>query len=270
MSWRTKINGWREMRYFDNHWHLVFSRLIFPRESLNIYRYKNLEILTDRLAGDLNGAREVLTSPMYRKFLPHMQLDKPLNVLDLGANNGGFPLLLKSEGLQLKKVVCVELNPKTVSRLRFNLERNLENDFTVLNAAVCGKNCVLQVSLGTGSVSDNIYEGEYIENSKTYMIKGLTFDEIFDEHLANETVDICKVDVEAAEYEIFNVEMPRNLSKCRYLIMEIHPRNGKNRQQLIENIRNQGFETTISDAPKDDVWFFRNLNQSFDQNSISR
>jgi len=40
-----------------------------------------------------------------------MQLDAPANVLDFGGSNGGFPLLLASEGVRLKRVVSVEANP---------------------------------------------------------------------------------------------------------------------------------------------------------------
>ena len=68
---------------------LVFS---LERERLQIYKFNGLEILTDHDAGDTNGAREVLTSPMYRRFLPKMRFEAPANILDLGANNGGFPL----------------------------------------------------------------------------------------------------------------------------------------------------------------------------------
>ena len=52
-----------------------------------------------------------------------MTLDAPANVLDLGANNGGFPLLLHTSGIELKKVVSVEFNPRTFARLNFNLTR---------------------------------------------------------------------------------------------------------------------------------------------------
>src|SRR4051812_3008314 len=107
MSLANKIRGLKEVWAFDNRLWLIITKIFFRRENLQIYRYNGVEILVDHAGGDNNGAREVLTSPMYRRFLPQMKLDSPANVLDLGANNGGFPLLLHTSGIKLKKVVSV-------------------------------------------------------------------------------------------------------------------------------------------------------------------
>src|SRR5205085_4304690 len=102
-------------------------------------------------------AREVLTSPMYRELLKKLRLPKRISVFDLGSNNGGFPLLLKSEGFDFEKLVCVELNPNTFNRLEFNLSRNFGSESTALNLAVAGSTGTLSADLGAGSTSDNIY-----------------------------------------------------------------------------------------------------------------
>ncbi len=47
-----------------------------------------------------------------------MKLEGPINVLDLGASNGGFPLLLHADGIPLKKVVSVEFNRNTFRGFR--------------------------------------------------------------------------------------------------------------------------------------------------------
>src|SRR5205085_9721291 len=99
----------------------ILTKVLFPSESLLVYRYRGLDILMDRTGGDANGAREVLTSPMYRRFLPSIKLDHPANVLDLGANNGGFPLQLLASRIKLRKILSVEFNPNTHIRLHFNL-----------------------------------------------------------------------------------------------------------------------------------------------------
>ena len=215
MSLKTKIDGLKEIWQFDNRWWLILTKIFFPSEKLHIYRYKSIEILNDHAAGDANGAREVLLSPMYRRFLPKMDLQGAINVLDLGGNNGGFSLLLKTEGLKLKKVVSVELNPKTYSRLRFNLERNLDCEIVTLNSALCGESHWLEVSLGAGSVADNIYEDIKNSEGKSYRIKGLTFDEIYTAHFAKETIDVCKIDVEGAEFEVLLSENHNEIINCR-------------------------------------------------------
>jgi FkbM family methyltransferase len=259
MSLANKVNGLRELWQFDNRWHLIFSRLFFPHEKINIYRYKGLEILTDHSAGDANGAREVLTTPMYRQYLAQMDLNGPLNVLDIGSNNGGFPLLLRSEGLAFKKLTCVEMNPKTFSRLRFNVERNFECEAELINGAVCGQRQVLEVQLGEGSAGDSLYEKT--QGGRTREIQGYVFDEIFTRGFGDEIVDLCKIDIEGAEFEIFNFPGHQKIKKCRYILMEIHERRGEFRESIRRKLSEYGF-TEIDGAGKDDamdhVHFFRN------------
>lgn len=259
MSLHSKITGLKQVWQFDNRWSLIFSKTLFPREPLHIYRYKGLEFLTDHAAGDANGARDVLTSPMYRRFLPNMKLSDALNILDLGANNGGFPLLLQAEACKLKKVVSVELSPRTYPRLRFNLEHNLKCEVVVLNAALCGETRLIDVSLGDGSPADSIYEHGSGSKGKKYQVKGLTLDEICAAHFGGEIIDLCKMDVEGAEFEVFGQPEHRSLERCRYLIMEIHERDGRKKEEILPVIAELGLvrQPTTSDADPT-VHFFVN------------
>lgn len=259
MSVQTKIRGLREVWQFDNRWWLVLTKTFFAKEKLHIYRYKGLEVLIDHAAGDANGAREVLTSQMYRRFLPQIKCEGGLNILDLGANNGGFPLLFKAEGFSLKKVVSVELNPKTFSRLRFNLERNLDCEAVLINGAVCGEEKILEISLGEGSVSDSIYENVNAGGAKTYKLSGHTLDAICDAHFQNETIDVCKMDVEGAEFEVFQQGAYKSLERCKYLIMEIHERDGRTKEEILPVIESVGLVRQAAPADADPtVHFFIN------------
>lgn len=242
MSFQNKFNGLKEIWQFDNRLSLIFTKIFFPAQNIQIYQYKNLEILIDHAAGDANGAREVLTSPMYRRFFPQMKLEDEINVLDLGANNGGFPLLLKACGIKIKKVLSVELNPNTFIRLRFNLERNLPNQVVVLNAAICGEKKWFEISLGDGSVSDSIYDEENSQDkAETYKIEGKTIDEIYEQYFENQLIDICKMDIEEAEFDVFTNPHYSKLEKCRYLIMEIHERGGRRAAEILPAIEQLGF-----------------------------
>ncbi|MDQ2745927.1 MAG: FkbM family methyltransferase [Acidobacteriota bacterium] len=259
MNFLTKIRGFKEVWQFDNRLRLIVSKLFFPGEQLQIYHFKGMDILTDHAAGDANGAREVLTSPMYRRFFPQMNFSGAINVLDLGANNGGFPLLLQACGIRLKKVVSVELNPKTFTRLRFNLERNLNCTVVALNAALCGQNETLKVSLGAGSVADSIYQKSAEANASEYEIEGLTADEFVRRYYAEETIDLCKIDVEGAEFDVFLQPAHESLRRCRYLIMEIHERDGRRAEEILPAVARLGFarQPTAPDADPS-VHFFVN------------
>ncbi len=259
MSIQSKFRGFKEIWQFDNRIWLTLSKTFFPGENLQIYRYKGMDILIDHAAGDANGAREILTSPMYRRFIPRMKFDGAINVLDLGANNGGFPLLLNAAGILLKKVVSLELNPKTYTRLRFNLERNLHCQVIALNAALCGEAGFLKVALSAGSVADSIYNDNVSGNEQICEVEGLSLDEIWRRHFAGEIVDLCKMDVEGAEFDVFHRSSHQSLRNCRYLIMEIHERGERREQEILPVIEGLGFIRQPNDPNADQaVHFFIN------------
>ena len=261
MSLKNKIRGLKEIWQFENRLPLILTRTLFPRQRLYVCRYKVVEFLTDVEGGDANGARQVLTSPMYLRFLPQMELRGPVNVLDIGANNGGFPLMLIANGVALKKVVSVELNPNTFQRLRFNLARNLNCEVVAMNAAVCGEARQLEVSLGAGSSGDSIYRRSDVSIENAYQIEGITFDEVYERHFKDETVDICKIDIEGAEFEIFSQPYHRSLGNCRYLIMEIHDGDGRSADSILSAIELLGFVRKPQPADAEPaVHFFVNSN----------
>lgn len=241
MNIRNKINGFREIWQFDNRWQLALNRILFPGEKLNIYRYRGLEFITDHSAGDANGAREVLTSGMYRQFLAEIMPDGPASILDIGANNGGFPLLLSSEGIFIRKLVSIELNPKTHKRLQFNLERNFGHRFIALNAALCGENREIELALGDGSTSDSIFDGKNGQGERI-KVEGISFDEIYRRFFKDEEIDICKMDIEGAEFEVFGSENFSMIVKCRFILIEIHQDERHRREEVLGALAGKGFE----------------------------
>jgi FkbM family methyltransferase len=259
MGLMNKLRGFRSILAFENRWSLILTKVLFPSESLLVYRYRGLDILIDRTGGDANGAREVLTSPMYRRFLPSIKLEHPANVLDLGASNGGFPLLLLASGIKLDKIVSVEFNPNTYIRLHFNLLRNFDCDAIAVNAALSGENAVLKLRPGPGGASDNIYDTNEGSDRPERSIRGLTFDELYQTYFTGEIIDICKMDVEGAEFDVFLNPMHQSLRNCRYLIIEIHEQNGRKADEIIPIIQGLGFDQTMPPSKEDPgVYFFAN------------
>ncbi|MGB7924616.1 MAG: FkbM family methyltransferase [Pyrinomonadaceae bacterium] len=259
MSIKSKVEGIRAIWRFDNRWELLLSRTVFRNDNLNIYRIKGMEILVDHGAGDPNGARHVLVSQMYQHLLGHMKLQGAINVLDLGANGGGFPLMLHANDIRLNKLACVEFNPNTFSRMRFNVERNLDCAFVGLNAALCGERRPIEMRLGGGSTGDSIYQQPQTTAARSYNIDGLTFDDIYNASFDGEVIDICKMDVEGAEYEVFAAAHHECVARVRYLIIEIHKVDGQSPAAVIAELARRGFKELPRDAQSDpDVYLFVN------------
>lgn len=263
MSLSTKLDGLRRILQFDNRWHLVASRLIF-REPLGIYRKGDVVFLEDHSGGDANGAREVLTSEMYSPYVRLIRTELPelVNAVDIGASNGGFLLLLKSLGLRLNSVVAVEMNPRTCSRLRFNLDLNFQCPRSVLNAAVMDRDGVLSVHL-RGSTGDSIFKRDAASerqdgaDSVEVSIPAMTLDSV----LSGCHPDVLKMDIEGAEYLIFSGDRYEAIKSVRFLLMEIHKEYG-NPEEVLERLHSLGFSRVhIPDvAAHPEVHCFRNTN----------
>jgi FkbM family methyltransferase len=261
MSFANKIRGLKEIWLFDNHWYLALTRLVFPGERVSVYRFRGLEILVDRDGGDINGTREILATDMYSQFLSLMDLPETINVLDLGAQSGGFPLLLRALGKKLRSVCCVELNPNTFSRLKFNLDRNFpETRRVALNLGVCDSSATLTVALGAGGTSDNIYDLA-ADKTATQTIQGTTFDDVYKSAFPDEMVDICKIDIEGAEFDVFRGHHWQMAARCRYILIEIHHNRERDRRVVIDSLVDKGFTEIGGELKKDDhhhVHFFAN------------
>lgn len=260
MGLSSKFRAFNAMRKMDNGWQLITDRLLYPGEPVQYCRYKGLEFITDLAGGDATGAREILTSDEYKRFLPQMDLSGQLKVLDLGGNNGGFPLLLAAEGFEIEKVLSVELNPHTASRLRFNLENNLGDKASILNAAVCGSEREVHIADTRGGTSENIYDGSTGAGSVT--VPGITFDGLVEGSFGDDDVDLCKIDVEGAEFEILHGDTCSRLAQCRNVLIEIHHTEATPRDIAVKRFLDLGFREENEEAETDRVHrvhFFRRV-----------
>lgn len=253
MKLSNKIGGLREILRFDNWPELVLKRTLFTANPLAVYRTGGMDILVDHGAGDENGVREAMVSPMYRHLIAGLAFDAPINVMDLGANVGGFSLLLPLMKIPLKKVVAIEMNPNTYSRMRFNLERNLDCALDLSNAAVCGERTTFQLSLGRGSTSDSLYSAG--DSGKPYEIRGVTLDDVYAASFAGETIDLVKLDVEGAEYDILASPFRECLKQVSNLIIEIHPMPGRSQSEVTGALAAAGFIEAARSG--DNVFLYR-------------
>jgi FkbM family methyltransferase len=260
-----RVNGLKAVWHFDNRFQLVVNRLLFRRTGLTVYTMHGRDIVIDHHGGDEHGLRVCLTTDMYSKYLSAMRLGDGITVLDVGANGGGFPLMLELAGIKINKLVCVEMNPNPLTRLRFNVARNLNCDFSIVNAAVCGERREFELLLGQGAIADSLYDAPpNSENGKRkYTIQGITLDDLEREHFNDQRViDVCKMDIEGAEYDILFSPTHSLLKRVRYLILEIHERPGSSKEEVVEKLEGLGFkEIQVRGIYKDeDVRMYENLN----------
>jgi FkbM family methyltransferase len=258
----ARVAGLRAIWQFDNRWQLLLNRLLFRRTGLQVYRSNGCEILVDHAAGDECGTRLCLTSQMYKKYLPLLDINGPINVLDLGANGGGFGVMLAVENVPIKKIVGVEMNPHTFMRAQFNITRNIRAECRVIHAAVCGERRQFDLLLGKGGTSDTIYQsgGSVHADRRRHSVSGITLDDIGDaEFPPPETVHLCKMDVEGAEYEMLWSDTHSLLRRVRHLIVEVHENAAHTKAEFFEKLAGLGFtKVPCADASPAGVYLLRN------------
>jgi len=255
MLGRAKIGGLRLILAFDNWPSVLFSRLFDRKSGFVVYRKNGLDIVIDHHGDDENGTRTCLATDMYLRYLPSFILAAPARVLDLGANGGGFPLMLKAAGIELARVVSVEMNPLTFLRLQLNLATNLGTAAIAINAAVCGMPQDTETLLkpSRGSSSNSMYADRADSSASHVSVRTTILQALYDQYFENELVDICKVDIESAEYDLFASSPDDLLRKIRYLVIELH--DPSRTPQLIEKIAALGFvEITVQEARKTDAY----------------
>ena len=249
MTLSTKIAGLKAISVFDN-WPLLVIQRVFDRSAgLLVYRKNGLEILVDHRGGDEFGTRECITSGMYRKYVHSMNLSNPATVLDLGANGGGFPLMLFIEGVRLGHTVCVEMNTATYLRLAVNLSTNLGPAAVAINAAVCGMTdgSEIQIELVRGGTSTGISSRSLKADVPTVPVRTTTLQALYDRYFKGQSIDLCKIDIEGAEYEVFESSADSLLQNIRYLLIEFH--NPEKTPAVVQRIRSLGFtEMTPGDG----------------------
>jgi len=224
MSIGNNLRGLRAIRMFDNWPALVLGRLLDRRTGLKVYRKNGMEILIDHLGGDCNGTRACLTTNMYSRYLPFFDIRRPVRVLDLGANGGGFLLMLKLAGVEVARGVCVEMNPVIFQRLQYNMARNLGPGVTTVNAAVCSMPLDSEVLLkpSRGGTGEGLSTQRADTGSPHISVRTTTLTALMDRYFGGEPVDLCKIDVEGAEYEIFGSSSDDSLRQIGFLLAEFH------------------------------------------------
>lgn len=256
-KYMSKINGFLELMYFENWCSLILQRILFRRQRFNLYQYKSLEMICDSYSGDNGSIRGCLATKMYKQFLESISLNGKLCVMDIGANVGGFSLLMMSQELRFEQLLCIELNPNTYERLRFNVLMNCKDPVKILNAALCSNVGIIEVSLGMGSTSDSIFSPRSKGETKSYKVEGVSLDFLYEQFFSGQIIDLCKIDIEGAEFDVFlnPNSTHKSLARFRYILMEIH--GTERREELINALKMLNFDL-VKTSSEDSVYLFKN------------
>lgn len=167
---------------------------------------------------------EVFNRDYYRQW-GKLEIKTGDIVVDLGANCGSFSILASLNGA--KKVIAVEPHPETIEILKENVKDFLQ--VKIVEAAVVREleeKSQLETKLyicpdphGTGSHTATLKGNDDPLKYKHIKVNAITLDEIIGIYDLDR-IDFLKLDIEGAEYEIF--ENCTRLDRIRQISMEWH------------------------------------------------
>lgn len=259
MSIQTKVAGFFSCLKFDNPLQLILSRAIFRKSRFVPHRWNGLQFVADQNGGDECGLRPCLIEGMYEPFLQATGILKsraPLNIADFGANAGGFSLIFAASAVKVKKLVAVEMNPLTHSRMRLNLLTNFGPKAVPINAAVGGCSMTLNVPFSFGGTGDRIHLTPS-EGDSGFSVPMRTLDDLLNEEFPSQKIDLLKMDIEGSEWDVLETGHCQRLRDCRHLLIEVHPHSGRGVLEFQSAVKPYGLELVdVRNADAEDVFLF--------------
>lgn len=160
-------------------------------------------------------------------------------VLDIGAHIGGYSIFAAAHGA---RVIAYEAMPGTYDLLMKNLEANRCTAVNAYNVAVSSKNGKIVLNSDSeGTILSSVYADKSFPNQ--VVVPSITLHEALKRNNLKR-IDILKLDVEGAEYDILLNANPADMQKIRTVVMEYHDHleHGHNKKELIAFLTRNGFE----------------------------
>lgn len=165
---------------------------------------------------------------------------KPRHVVDMGANLGFFSILTDHFFNDLSnntpiQYTLIEANAALLNPIKKNLANFRISRYELLNQLVgpADEKGQFYVSAQT-SMQSSMYELN--TKTKKVSVDVLNLKERVD---IMSTADIVKIDIEGAEYELFN-NFLEQLCNARHLIIEFHT-PGRKTDVCVQSLKNKGF-----------------------------
>ena len=203
---------------------------------------------------DLKVFNETWIENVYRIHEGHFSGDGVF--VDVGANIGAVSIFVDSfnknrEDDQKIKVYAVEPEPNNLRLLNRNIKNNPTENITVVNNAIWHTKSMVSISnLGANS---SIIDLE--KENKTDVL-AITLENLFSIYKIKE-VDVMKIDIEGAEFDLILNTPTKTLAKINYLVLEFDKSFDGKFGQMVEKLSKQ-FGLDILGSPERGGYIYAN------------
>lgn len=202
-------------------WYVIPIDKLGLKESVS-YNFRNGTTLKCRCKStDINKAVVVHSGLEYPsepcRFDRH-SAGKPIVIMDLGGNIGAFSTWVKALNPECHiKLHVFEPHPENICVLRENLRRNGLEDAQVYEVAVAGKSGTVDLDVSIGFDAFSIARA----SSNIVKVEALSVRDFFAQQRLSR-VDLLKMDIEGAEFEIIRSDLELIATTVSTLILEFH------------------------------------------------
>jgi FkbM family methyltransferase len=168
--------------------------------------------------------------------------------VDVGANIGSVSLFVDNFNKNRKddnkiKVFAIEPEPNNLALLKENVVSNFAEQVTIINNAIWHEEKIVSISNKGGN--SNILN---LQNEEKSMVSAITIEKLF--FLYNiEEVDVMKIDIEGAEFDLIVNTPSEILSKIKKLVLEFDKSFDGSFGMMIEKLAKQ-FGLEILGSPE--------------------
>jgi FkbM family methyltransferase len=168
--------------------------------------------------------------------------------VDVGANIGSVSLFVDNFNKNRKddnkiKVFAIEPEPNNLALLKENVVNNFAEQVTIINNAIWHEEKIVSISNKGGN--SNILN---LQNEEKSMVSAITIEKLF--FLYNiEEVDVMKIDIEGAEFDLIVNTPSEILSKIKKLVLEFDKSFDGSFGMMIEKLAKQ-FGLEILGSPE--------------------
>lgn len=165
--------------------------------------------------------KEILLNRQF-EYLQDFELSNYIGktIVDAGAHVGLFSLVAS---VFAKKVISIEPNPINYRLLEINKIINNAENIVTINKALWWNQEAIKIFGGNLSSFDSIFRS----GDKYYEVSTVTLDNIVDDM---GSIDLLKLDIEGAEFEIFKKLNANTLKKIKCIFAEVHLNHGNANQ----------------------------------------
>ncbi len=233
----TKL--WIALKLLSNPITLLLDKLGYLKNPMYITR-QGVKFFTRGKTTDINDAVVVLSGHEYPKELLGLsEMGHPV-ILDVGGHIGTFTMYIKNLYPHAK---IIAMEPVSDNRVFYNRNIKLNNyqNVTLLPYALYSQTGQFYIDL-----SNKQYDAVSVQTEKPIHDDYVTIDAVSFEDVINKNniahIDLMKLDIEGAEYDLLNTQLPIMSNTVKRIIMEYHPAGDKaKRNQLVSYFDQAGW-----------------------------